>query len=600
VFKDVSNPNAPNCFSRFDLHLLELTCFRVPHFWALLPATSMATLATDQNITTPKLELIWKDPVDPKEGKYPGFRPNKLEHVDGMEIRYDVSVVMRDGIKIYVDIFLPQDHSGKLPTLMTWSPYGKHSLKTFDMFPGSGVPKGSVSKYAVWEGPDPLYWTKRGYAVVNGDSRGSWASEGLLEVLSPQTGYDGYNVIEWIATQPWSNSKIGLCGVSYLAIVQWRIAELNPPHLACINPWEGYTDAYRDHTHCGGIPETNFLKFTDWSCQFSHNKTEHWYANQHAHELLDEYHESKRAGNLSKITVPAYVVADWGDFGLHTRGALIGYTEIGSQQKWLEVHGRQKWQYFYQPSSLARQEEFYKKFLKGEPSEIDTWPLVRIEVRDKANTGHFRDETAWPIGRTKFRQKYLHAGEEQMKDDLPYTISTASYDSTSQHGAQFVYTFSEETELTGSMRLRLWVSTDGGDDMDLFVQLDKLDLQGKRLDFVAFSMFDNGPLGLGWLRVSHRELDRDLTHFNRPFLAHKRKLLLRPGEVVPVDIEIIATSTRFFAGESLKITIQGGDIFRHDTVPQMARHEVSVNKGCHYIHTGGVFDSYLAMPVIDS
>ena len=124
--------------------------------------------------------LIWKDGVDLKEGKYPGFRPNFVEHIDGMNITRDVGVSMRDGVKIYVDVFQPESATGelKLPTLMTWSPYGKHALKTFDMFPGSGVPKGTVSPYAVWEGCDPLYWTKRGYAVVNGDSRGSWASEG--------------------------------------------------------------------------------------------------------------------------------------------------------------------------------------------------------------------------------------------------------------------------------------------------------------------------------------------------------------------------------------------------------------------------------------
>ena len=263
-----------------------------------------------------------------------------MKRVDGMEATYDVAVPMRDGTKIYIDIFRPGNASGKLPTLMTWSPYGKHGLKTLDMFPGTGVPKGTVSKHAVWEGCDPLYWTKRGYAVVNGDSRGSWASEGKLEILTPQIAYDGYDVIEWIAAQSWSNGRVGLSGVSYLAIVQWRIAQLNPPHLACINPWEGYTDSYRDHTHCGGIPETKFIKFSDWSCQFSYNETESYYENQLAHEMMDEYHEAKRAENLGAITVPAYVVADWGDWGLHTRGALIGFSSIRSNQKWLEVHGR--------------------------------------------------------------------------------------------------------------------------------------------------------------------------------------------------------------------------------------------------------------------
>ena len=545
--------------------------------------------------------LIWKNPVDPKEGKYPGFRPNLVEHIDGMDIIRDVAVAMRDGVKIYVDIFRPEGSTGKLPTLMTWSPYGKHGLKTFDMFPNSGVPKGSVSRHAVWEGADPVYWTKRGYAIVNGDSRGSWASEDNLEILSPQTAYDGYDVIEWIASQSWSNGRVGLCGVSYLAIVQWRIAQLNPPHLACINPWEGYTDCFRDHTHCGGIPETKFTKFTDWSCQFSYNKTEHWYASHQAHEMLDAYNESKRADTLSAVTVPAYVVADWGDFGLHTRGALNGYTHIGSKQKWLEVHGRKKWQYYYQPSSLARQEAFYQKFLKGEASEVDTWPPVQIEIRDRAHEGHVRSEQEWPIKRTRFSLKYLQATSGQMKDQLPYEISSTPYDALSTvENAQFVYTFDTETELTGSMRLRLWVSTTESDDLDLFVQLDKLGAAGHKLPFFAFSLFDAGPLGLGWLRASHRELDLSLTHHNRPWMTHKRKLPLRPQEIVPVDIEIVATSTRFFKGEGLKLTVQGTDIFRDENVAQTMLHEATVNKGKHRIHTGGPFDSYLVMPIIDA
>ena len=319
-------------------------------------------------------------------------------------------------------------------------------------------------------------------------------------------------MIEWIATQPWSNGRVGLCGVSYLAIVQWRIAQLNPPHLACINPWEGYTDAYRDHTHCGGIPETKFTHFTDWSCQFSNNKTESWYACHQAHEMLDDYNESKRADDLSAVSVPAYVVADWGDFGLHTRGALNGFTYIGSKQKWLEVHGRKKWQYYYQSSSLARQEAFYQQFLKNEPSEVDSWPPVRIEIRDEAYKGCVRDEQEWPIKRTRFAQKYLRANSGEICDEPRYEHSSVSYDALSNmENAQFVYVFKEETELTGSMRLRLWVSTTESDDMDIFVQLDKLNLGGQKVPFVAFSMFDTGPLGLGWLRASHRELDLSLT-----------------------------------------------------------------------------------------
>lgn len=544
--------------------------------------------------------FIWKEPVNLSKGKYPGFRPGLVENIDDMKITRDVAVSMRDGVRLYVDVFLPKNSTRRLPTLMTMSPYGKHVLKTFDMFPNSGVPTGSVSKHAVWEGPDPLYWTKRGYAVVNTDSRGSWASEGTLQVLSPQEAYDGYDVVEWIALQPWSNARVGLSGVSYLAIVQWRIAQLNPPHLSCINPWEGYTDAFRDHTHCGGIPETKFTKFTDWSCQFSDNKTEYWHMNQQTHELMDDYNKSKRAESLSNITVPAYIVADWGDFGLHTRGVLNGFAGISSKQKWLEVHGRKKWQYYYQADSLVRQEAFYQKFLKDEPSQVDTWPPVQIEIRDRAYEGYVRAEKDWPIERTRFTLKYLDAESGQLRDQLKPKIVSVSYDALSTtENAQFTYTFDTETELTGSMRLRLWVSSTEGEDLDLFVQLDKLDISGERVPFIAFSMFDTGPLGLGWLRASHRELDLSLTDHNRPWMKHERKLPLRSGEIIPVDIEIIATSTRFLKGQSLKVTIQGTDIFRDENVAQTMLHENTVNRGKHLIYTGAVFDSYLVMPIID-
>ena len=497
----------------------------------------------DPKLTTSEKDLafLWRDGIDPKEGKYPGLRPGSVEHVDGMEIIRDIAVPMRDEVKLYIELFRAESSTHeKLPTLMTISPYGKHVLKNFDMFPGSGVSKGSVSRHAVWEGPDPLYWTKRGYAVVNVDNRGSWRSEGDLVVLGPQEAIDGYDVIEWAATQAWSNGRVGLCGVSYLAIVQWRIAQLNPPHLACFNPWEGYTDCYRDHTHCGGIPETKFVRFTDWSCQFSHTRTENWSGNHTdpAHELLDDYNESKRANNLASNKVPAYVVADWGDFGLHTRGTLIGFTEISSRHKWLEIHGQLKWKYYYDPSSLLRQEAFYQKFLKPDfgPSKVDSWPRVRLERRDQAGKGRWRDEEEWPLTRARSETKYLDVESGHLKDVLPLKLSTRSYEALSHSpGVQFSYTFQKETELTGSMRLRLWVSTTETDDMDLFVQLDKLDTQCQTVPFCAFSLFKTGPMGLGWLRVSHREMDLGLSQHKRPSLKHKRKLPLRQGEIVPVD-----------------------------------------------------------------
>ena len=542
--------------------------------------------------------MLWRKGTDPYEGGWPGLRVGEVEFVDGMQIRRDVPVVVRDGVTIYVDVFTPQGHDEPLPVLLTWSPYGKHAPKTFDIFPNSGVPRGSVSRYAVWEGPDPVHWTRRGFAVVNGDTRGSWGSQGDLEILGPQEAQDGYDLVEWIAAQEWSNRRVGMVGVSYLAMSQYRVAALRPPHLACINPWEGLSDVYREYAYHGGIPETNFHEFMQWSCRCSLGQVEDWVGMHRRHRMLDDYYRSKRAADLADIEVPTYLVADWGDQGLHTRGTLQVFREISSPDKWLEVHGRKKWQYYYQESSLRRQEAFYRRFLLDQPTEVDRWPRVRIEVRDRAFTGQVRDETDWPLPRTEHHRRYLDAATATLSDTPVERVSHLSYDSeTVDDHVTFTHRFDRDTELTGGMRLRLWVSAPQAQDMDLFVQLDKLDTDANVTPFVAMSMLDDGPLALGWLRVSHRELDPARSREDQPWLTHQRRLPLREGETVPVDIEIWPSSTHFHTGEALQITIQGNDIFRYD-LPQAQLHQDSVNTGPHVIWSGGPYDSYLVIPVI--
>ena len=543
------------------------------------------------------IEMLWREGVEPARGKYPGLRTGLVEQEGGMLIERDVPVQMRDGVHVYVDIFRPMGASG-IPVIFTWSPYGKHGFKTFDVFPNSGVPKGSVSRYAAWEGPDPVYWTEHGYAVINGDCRGSWGCEGDLVILGPEEAEDGYDVIEWAAQLPWCNGRVGMAGVSYLAMVQYRIAALRPPHLACINPWEGVSDGYREYGYHGGIPETNFVKFMEWSCQFTRGRVEDWVQMHQLHPMLDEYNASKSCDALEDIVVPAYVVADWGDQGLHTRGTIEAFVKMSSPQKWLEVHGRKKWQYYYQPTSLARQQAFYERFLKGVDSEVAAWPRVSLEVREQAYVGEVRSEQEWPIARTEYVPLYLDGEKRALGRDALREAVTLSYDATVQDDRlEFVYRFEEPAELTGGMKLRLWVEAESGDDMDIFVALHKLDRNGEFVPFVAMAMIDDGPLALGWLRVSHRETDPSRSTAWRPWHTHQRRLLLEPGEVVPIDVEIWPSSTKFHSGQQLKLIIQGNDIFRYD-LPQVQLHQDSVNVGAHKIHMGGPYDSYLLIPVV--
>ena len=557
-------------------------------------------------MSKPPLEMIYQQGLPPTERKYPGFG-YRVTREKGMIIERDVAVPMRDGVKIYVDILRPEVPA-RVPALVSWSAYGKHVPAAYERFyKNGGVRKEWFSKYAHYEGPDPLYWVPRGYAIVNCDPRGLWHSEGDATYWSNDEGRDGHDLIEWLAVQEWCNGKVGMTGVSYLAIVQWLVAATRPPHLAAINPVEGVSDMYREFAYHGGIPETFFFPVWQTGICYSLNRVENIFEMAKRHPFLDAYWATKQA-DLGRITVPAYVVASWGDQGLHTRGTLEAFKSIASEQKWLEIHGRKKWEYFYQPESVERQRRFFDHFLKGVDNDVPRWSRVRLEARERYYVGKFRDENEWPLARTRYKRLYLDARTGSLRPTPTKTRASVWYDApgdgtrcpaaTREERAQFDYTFSEPTELTGHMKLRLWVEAKGADDMDLFIAIQKFDRKGESVPFAAFSALEDGPVALGWLRVSHRELDRRRSTPQQPWLLHQRELKLKPGVPVSVEIEIWPSGTRFAKGEKLRVVVQGSDIYKYGPWIRLAGHPETRNAGRHVIHTGGKYDSHLLVPVV--
>jgi predicted acyl esterase len=90
--------------------------------------------------------------------------------------------------------------------------------------------------------------------------------------------------------------------------------------------------------------------------------------------------------------------------------------------------------------------------------------------------------------------------------------------------------FDADTELTGYMKLRLWISCDANDDLDLFVGIRKFDRRGVELHFPDFNHIEHGLVARGWQRASHRELDEKRSTPYQPWLKHQRTLKLKPGE----------------------------------------------------------------------
>jgi len=225
---------------------------------------------------------------------------------------------------------------------------------------------------------------------------------------------------------------------------------------------------------------------------------------------------------------------------------------------------------------------------------------VRVEVRDGSGSGTFKQATAWPIENTRYKRLYLDAAQRALCDQAPAEPASLSYESLADEPqAVFDHRFTSATELVGHMKLKLHVSAAESDDLDLFVAIQKVAANGEVVGFTHFAIFEGGPVAMGWLRVSHRELDPAASTEFQPVLKHQRLQKVAPGEIVEVDIEILASGTRFEAGESLRLVVKGRDIYKYPKPLLYAHHEDTVNLGLHTIHTGGNFPSYLLIPEVD-
>ncbi|KAJ4246884.1 hypothetical protein NW762_013436 [Fusarium torreyae] len=203
---------------------------------------------------------------DPKMqgSKDPVFR----ETVDGdLAITFDVPIPVRDGTILRGNIYRPRDRlNEKLPVIFNYTVYGKDGGVDIALFPpGAGVDPGRMTKNYLFEAADPLWWCNQGYIVASIDARGSYMSDGDKSYYSRVVGLDGYDLVEWLAAQEWSNGKVALYGASGYAIVMWLVAAEQPPSLAAIIPIDGMTDTYREMAFKGGIPETQFREVWEWS-----------------------------------------------------------------------------------------------------------------------------------------------------------------------------------------------------------------------------------------------------------------------------------------------------------------------------------------------
>lgn len=521
-----------------------------------------------------------------------------------IHIDRDVSVATRDGTVLRINVFRDRDDVAR-PVILSIHPYGKDNLptrrgrnSTFSVqYRAIRQPQPvTFSTLTGWEAPDPAWWTGHGFTVVNADSRGCGHSEGTGKLLSAQEADDTYDLVQWLAEQPWCDGRVVMLGVSYLAISQYAVAALQPPALRAICPWEGFTDAYRDLMFPGGVRETGFSRLWSRNLSRSTRQSYDFAAMQGDHPLRDEFWRSL-VPDLSAIKVPMLLCGSFSDNSLHSRGTMRAFTHTGSGHARLYTHRGGKWTTFYSDAALAEQLKFFRDVLDGAPGSRS----VRLEVREDRDTiTAVRDEADWPLARTRWRPLYLGghlATAKTLAADAPTKAGRVTFQTRSR-AAAFTWTVPADIELTGPMAARLWVELNGCDDANLFVGVEKW-RDGRFVGFEGSYGYGRDRVTTGWQRVSLRALDHNLSEPWEPVAACTEPQPVCTGEVVAVDVALGPSATLFRAGEQLRLVIGGRWLCpRNPFTGQFPAGYANSPRGRVTLHWGPRYDAHLLIPEI--
>ncbi|MEJ2433720.1 MAG: CocE/NonD family hydrolase, partial [Pseudolabrys sp.] len=511
---------------------------------------------------------------------------------DAMRIDWNVPITMDDGLVLCADVFRPVK-DGQYPVILSYGPYAKN-LAFQDGYPSAwnimaekhpDVPAGSTNKYQNWEVVDPEKWVPHDYACVRVDSRGTGCSPGYIDHFSPRETKDFYDCIEWAGVQPWSNGKVGLNGISYYGINQWHVASLQPPHLAAMCVWEGSADWYRDMTHHGGILSTFWENWYDMQvktvqygagergkrsrvhgemvcgpetlsvAELKNNRAD-FGAEIAAHPMDDQYHRD-RSPIWSNVVTPLFSAANWGGQGLHPRGNFEGFVRAASKQKWLEAHGIEHWTHFYTDYGREQQLRFFDYFLHGKDTTWSKQPKVFLQIRHPGEKFVGRAENEWPLERTKWTKYYLNPADMALTPKRPTGNARLSFEAMGDGLTFLTPALTQETEITGPSALKLFASSSTA-DADFFIVLRVFTSDLKEIVFQG-AIDPHTPVAQGWLRASHRKLDKKLSTPYRPYHTHDEKQPLKKGQVAELDIEIWPTCIVVPAGYRIGLSIRGKD-----------------------------------------
>jgi predicted acyl esterase len=560
----------------------------------------------------------------------------------------DVLVPMRDGIHLCVDVYRP-DAKGKFPALLSLARHNK-DLQTPDACENNGP---QPSWGALWlgaqEAGDTRFFVSRGYAHIVGNPRGIAKSED-----GPPSQWDFYDLVEWIAQQPWCDGNVGMVGISNFAGHQWMTAMQQPPHLKAIFPYDALAAyGFRD-SNPGGLIQTMPYMIDQLGVehlnrgrpgplppevekrwQEAYNNPDfrmygHFFniltqRGQHSPSIFQtlinpydtEENVKRTEAGIERIKVPVYTGAGWYTYSYkgHLQGAQERYWVIKVPKKMLFTgiaHVERPWHSFH--SEILR---WYDHWLKGIDTGVMNEPPIKLWVGG-ANEWWYADD--WPAPETKWTKYYLQSWErlreepfipasrEGIEQPDAFVQMPITQTRVVQRLRYMTDPLPEDTLMVGPSALYLYAAIDQPDTNWIIILKDVGPDESVRTarpgeNFVP----DNLPereIVRGWLKASHRALDpkRSKPWKPWPLLTREAQKPVVPGEINEYAIEILSSANMFKKGHRICLDITSTDVptgtAGFHNVEYFPYHICSSKTVLHKVYHNEKYPSYLLLPII--
>jgi predicted acyl esterase len=544
----------------------------------------------------------------------------------GVKVERDIYVPMRDGVRLAINVFRP-NASGKYPALLAMSGYGKEEMELL-------MPPQPLNKSAVWDGNieagDFNDIVPRGYVHIIGDVRGTARSEGQFP--GPE-GRDCYDLIEWIAQQPWCNGNVGMVGYSYFSMIQMKTAIEQPPHLKCIAVSHVIADNYRDLAYSGGV-----LSLMGYGVWYGRHGTSGFAPNnavsmmqqtlpkdefeRRRQELLNQpdirnypnlyhlllypqknpwffdslmnpydgpfYQQSSAYPYFDKIKVPVHII---GKCAHEDMGYWDVYLGINTPKKLMvKPNGPEERPWREDLEVLIR---WYDHWLKGKDTGMMDEPPIRMFVMGE---NKWRYEKEWPLPDTKWTKCYLRRWENlSFEPELHQNEPDGFFQQplhVSNKRDSVVYMsppMDEDLQVIGPTAFNFFASIDQ-DDTNWIIRF--------------YDVAPNGTetrIAKGYLKASHRALNPEKSKSYAPYHFHTKESieLIKPGDIYEYNIYLGVISNVFKEGHRLKLTIESMESPRDPELQIHYHPHLNSSKATlHKIYRDKEHRSHLLLPVI--